>query len=118
MSLLDILAGQSIIALLDVASLSHLTCRQYISIFYSCNICELFFTFVGKIKVKGRKLQVLFCAFQLLLLEQFSIEKPQIIYCGNRFFILLSGKTFAKKKIGLTLLTRYQPFWLSLFLSN
>ena len=34
------------------------------------------------------------------------------------FKVLLSGKTFAKKKIGLTLLTRYQPFWLSLFLSN
>ena len=45
-----------------------------------------FFTFGGKTNVKGRNLQFLFCPFQLLLLEQFSIEKPQIVYCGNRFF--------------------------------
>lgn len=31
----------------------------------------------------------------------------------------MSGKTFSKKYIlGLTLFTKYQPFWLSLFLVN
>ena len=70
----------------------------------SCNICELF-SFVGKIKVKGWNLQVHFCTFQLLLLEQFSIEKPQIVYCRNRFFTIAVRWKFCKEnKLGLTLL--------------
>ena len=32
----------------------------------SCNICELFFTLGGKIKAKGRNVQVLFCPFHII----------------------------------------------------
>ena len=66
----------------------------------------------------GNKIMVPFCLGEIEreIRTRFP-DHNNLVRMGRK--LLLSGKTFSNKNnLGLTLLTKYQPFWLSLYLLN